>query len=104
MTDALPTTTAQRVNASLMRVERELTRPLGLRTRPWFRGLIYAADEDNGYANMPLPSINEAIRTGSRDVTAAEIADLAQRFTNATRAIDAAREALGNRSAPQQHR
>lgn len=100
LTDALPTATAQRVNASLMRVERELTRPSGLRTRPWFRGLIYAADEDNGYANMPLPSINEAIRAGSRDVTAAEIADLAQRFTNATRAIDAAREALGNRSAP----
>jgi len=104
LTDAMPTATAQRVNASLIRVERELTRPSGLRTRPWFRGLIYAADEDNGYANMPLPSVNEAIRAGSRDLTAAEITDLAQRFTNATRAIDAAREALGNRSAPQQHR
>jgi N-acetylated-alpha-linked acidic dipeptidase len=104
LADAMPAATAQRVNASLTRVERELTRPSGLRTRPWFRGLIYAADEDNGYANMPLPSINEAIRAGSRDLTAAEIADLAQRFTNATRAIDAAREALGNRSEPLQRR
>ncbi|MBX6330470.1 MAG: M20/M25/M40 family metallo-hydrolase, partial [Gemmatimonadaceae bacterium] len=41
-----------RANAALMRVERALTRPNGLRTRPWFRNLIYVADENNGYANM----------------------------------------------------
>lgn len=98
--NAIPTTTSQRVNASLMRVERALTRPAGLRTRPWFRGLIYVADEDNGYANMPLPSINEAIRAGNRDLVVAEIADLAQRFGEATRAIESAREALTTRSGP----
>jgi len=36
----------QRTNAALMRVERAFTRPNGLRTRPWFRNVIYAADED----------------------------------------------------------
>jgi N-acetylated-alpha-linked acidic dipeptidase len=92
--------TAQRVNASLMRVERALTRPAGLRTRPWFRGLIYAADEDNGYANMPLPSINEAIRSGDRDLVTAEISDLAERFAAATREIENAKTALENRSGP----
>jgi len=85
---------AQRVNASLMRVERALTRPAGLRTRPWVRGLIYAADEDNGYANMPLPSVNEALRSGDRDLAVREIADLAQRFIDATTAIESARAAL----------
>jgi N-acetylated-alpha-linked acidic dipeptidase len=80
-----------------MRVERALTRPAGLRTRPWFRGLIYVADEDNGYANMPLPSINEAVRSGNRDLVSAEIADLAARFGEATKAIESARAALTSR-------
>lgn len=93
----IATATAQRVNASLMRVERSLTRPSGLRGRPWYRGLIYVADEDNGYANMPLPSINEAIRAGNRDLVVAEIADLAARFGEATKAIEAATQALGGR-------
>ena len=54
--------TAARTNAALMQVERSLLRPQGLKTRPWFRNLIYVADEDNGYANMVFPSVNEAIR------------------------------------------
>jgi N-acetylated-alpha-linked acidic dipeptidase len=93
----ITTATSQRVNAALMRVERALTRPSGLRTRPWYRGLIYVADEDNGYANMPLPSVNEAIRAGNRDLVVAEIADLAARFADATRAIESATQALAGR-------
>ena len=56
------------------------TRPTGLRTRPWFRSLIYAADEDNGYSNMPFPSVGEAIRAADSALTEREIADLAGRF------------------------
>ena len=82
----------ERANAALLRVERALTRPEGLRTRPWYRGLIYAADENNGYATMVLPSVNEAIRAGDRALTAREVADLAGRFGLATRAI---RDATG---------
>jgi N-acetylated-alpha-linked acidic dipeptidase len=85
---------AQRVNASLMQVERALTRSSGLRTRPWFRSLLYVADEDNGYANMPLPSVNEAIRAGDPELLDREIADLARRFGDATKAIESARAAL----------
>jgi N-acetylated-alpha-linked acidic dipeptidase len=77
-----------------MLVERALTRPAGLRTRPWFRSLTYAADEDNGYANMPLPSINEALRAGDRDLSMREVADLAKRIADATTALDRARAAL----------
>jgi N-acetylated-alpha-linked acidic dipeptidase len=56
---------------------------------------MYAADEDNGYANMVFPSVNEAIRAGDVDRTAREIADLTARFDAATAALNDAR-----RSAP----
>ena len=71
-----------------MQVERALTRPEGLRTRPWFRNLIYVADENNGYANMAFPSVNEAIRTGDAALTQREIDDLARRFDAASSALD----------------
>lgn len=84
----------QATNAALLQVERALTRPAGLRTRPWYRNLIYVADEDNGYANMVFPSVNEAVRAGDEGLTLNELADLAQRFDAAARAIAAARRAL----------
>jgi len=91
---ALPRDRQVAVNTALLGVERALSRPEGLRTRPWFRNLIYVADENNGYANMVFPSVNEAIRANDEQLTTKEIADLAQRFAAATRAIAAARAAL----------
>jgi N-acetylated-alpha-linked acidic dipeptidase len=90
----LPREREQAVNTALLGVERALTRPEGLRTRPWFRNLIYVADENNGYANMVFPSVNEAIRSGDEPLTTRELADLAQRFAAASRALAAARAAL----------
>jgi N-acetylated-alpha-linked acidic dipeptidase len=81
-------------NAALLRVERALTRPEGLRTRPWYRNLIYAADENNGYANMAFPSVNEAVRTGDAALTQREIDDLARRFDAASAALDDAARIL----------
>ena len=86
--------TAARANAALLQVERALTRPQGLKTRPWFRNLIYAADENNGYANMTFPSVREALRSGDQALTATEIADLASRFDAAARALAEATAAL----------
>jgi N-acetylated-alpha-linked acidic dipeptidase len=85
---------ANGANGALREVERALTRPTGLRTRPWYRNLIYAADENNGYANMPFPSVNEAIRDKDEGLAVRELADLAQRFDAATRALVHARTAL----------
>jgi N-acetylated-alpha-linked acidic dipeptidase len=82
-------------NAALRHVERSLTRPEGLRSRPWFRNLIYAADEDNGYSDMAFPSIGEAIRAGDRALVDREIADLAGRFDAAARDLDDATRAIG---------
>jgi N-acetylated-alpha-linked acidic dipeptidase len=87
----------QRANAALLRVERALTRPEGLKTRPWFRNLIYAADENNGYANMVFPSVNEAIRSGDEALARSEVEDLARRFEAAAQAVSDARSALRSR-------
>lgn len=81
-------------NASLLKVERAMTRPVGLRTRPWYRNLIYVADVDNGYGNMVFPSVNEAIRYGTAALFEQELADLVMRFDAATAAIESARVAL----------
>jgi N-acetylated-alpha-linked acidic dipeptidase len=82
------------VNAALLGVERALIRPQGLRTRSWYRNLVYVADVDNGYANMAFPSVNEAIRANDQELAISEMADLARRFDVATRALADARSAL----------
>jgi len=91
-----PITRAQRLatNAALREVERALTRPAGLRTRSWYRNLIYVADEDNGYANMVFPSVNEALRSSDEHLTGDELADLTRRFDTATRSLASAHAAL----------
>jgi N-acetylated-alpha-linked acidic dipeptidase len=85
----------ERANAALRKVERAFTRPEGLVTRPWFRNLIYVADEDNGYANMVFPSVNEAMRAGDAARTAREIADPAARFDAAAAALGEAQRVAG---------
>jgi N-acetylated-alpha-linked acidic dipeptidase len=94
LTAQLAPETAKQVNATLLEVERQLTRPQGLVTRPWFRNLIYAADENNGYSTMVLPSVNEAIRLGDQAAVRQELTDLAQHFDAATRALRMATELL----------
>ena len=90
----LATDTRRATNAALLRVERSLTRPEGLKTRPWYRNLIYAADENNGYANIVFPSVNEAIRSGDAALTQREIDDLARHFEAAAAALDDATRAV----------
>jgi N-acetylated-alpha-linked acidic dipeptidase len=85
---------AARANAQLLQVERALTRPEGLRTRPWYRSLIYVADEDNGYSTMVFPSINEAIRAGDQSLAQRELDDLVLRFGRAAAFVDGARGTL----------
>jgi N-acetylated-alpha-linked acidic dipeptidase len=91
-----PLPRAQQVstNAALREVERALTRPEGLRSRPWYRNLIYVADVDNGYGTMVFPSVNEAIRYGDEGLFAQEMQDLVARFDAATAALDRATRAV----------
>jgi len=83
-----------RVNQALMLVERRLTRPEGLVSRPWFRSLQFAADLDNGYATMAFPSVNEAIRYADAATANKELADLVHRVDQARAALVEAAVAL----------
>ncbi len=94
LTAAVAPAAQQAANSALLRVERALARPSGLKSRPWYRSLIYASDVDNGYSTMSFPGINESIRYGTQAETEAEINDLAARFGAAADAVDAARAAL----------
>ncbi|MEO7043028.1 MAG: M28 family metallopeptidase [Gemmatimonadaceae bacterium] len=88
--------TSKQTNVLLMRVERAFVRPEGLSTtkREWFHNVIYAADNDNGYSNIGLPSVNEAILAGNEASSVREIADLAARFQKAAEILDSAARSL----------
>ena len=94
LASTLPRETRAAANAALLKVERAFARPSGLKGRPWYRSLIYAADVDNGYATMSFPGVNEAVRAGDEATAKAEIADLTARFGKAADAVDDARRAL----------
>jgi N-acetylated-alpha-linked acidic dipeptidase len=91
---AVPAEALTRVNAALRLVERRLTRREGIRSRPWVRGLIYAADVDNGYSTMIFPTIGEAVRLKDASLAQTELADLVARVGTAGAALDDARQAL----------
>ncbi|MDZ7631872.1 MAG: M20/M25/M40 family metallo-hydrolase [Gemmatimonadaceae bacterium] len=81
-------------NTSLRQVERRLTRSSGLTSRPWVRGLIYAADVDNGYSTMVFPTIGEAVRVRDAALARRELDDLVTRVGAAGAALEDARRAL----------
>ena len=84
-------------NAELRQVEVSLARPSGLAGRPWYRNLLFAADRNNGYANIALPGIAEAVEDGDAAREAAEVADLTARVTAAAGHLDRATAALAPR-------
>jgi N-acetylated-alpha-linked acidic dipeptidase len=86
---------ADSVNAALLRVERALTRAQGLRRRPWYRNVIYASDENNGYSTVIFPTVREALQDGDGTLAARELDDLAARFEEAARWVQRARVSLG---------
>jgi len=84
----------RRVNRALMQVERRLTRPEGLVSRPWFRSLQFASDVDNGYSTMAFPTVNEAIRYADAATASRELTDLATRVDQARAVLVEAAAAL----------
>ncbi|MEO8634497.1 MAG: M20/M25/M40 family metallo-hydrolase [Gemmatimonadales bacterium] len=83
----VPRSLLTRLNGEIRVVEQGLTRPSGLVGRPWYRNLVFASDRDNGYANVPLPGIVEAVRSGDTTRVQAEIADLTAGVARATATI-----------------
>ncbi|MES2123154.1 MAG: M20/M25/M40 family metallo-hydrolase [Gemmatimonadota bacterium] len=74
----------ERVNGTVRRLEQQLTRASGLMGRPFMRNLIFAADRDNGYANIALPGVSEALRDHDQERARGELTDLRQRIEAAT--------------------
>ena len=91
---SLDATRATAANRALRQVERRLTRPEGLVSRPWYRSLQFASDLDRGYATMAFPSVGEAIRYADAAAAERELRDLAARIDEARAALAAASAAL----------
>jgi N-acetylated-alpha-linked acidic dipeptidase len=85
------------VNAVIRQVEKALARPEGLTNRPWMRNLIFASDRDNGYSDVAFPSVVEAWQDRNDQKTTLELADLVQRFDNATALLDKATALAGGK-------
>ncbi len=84
-------------NAELRQVELSFARPSGLVGRPQYRNLLFAADRNNGYANIALPGIAEAAEDHDAAREAKEIADLAARVRTAAQHVDRATALLTRR-------
>jgi N-acetylated-alpha-linked acidic dipeptidase len=83
---------ASRVNALLMEVERALTEERGLKSRPFFKHLIYAPQPT--YRDEVLPRIWEAIDAGAWDEIAVYERELVAAFERAGSLADEARSVL----------
>ncbi|MDX1624403.1 MAG: transferrin receptor-like dimerization domain-containing protein, partial [Gemmatimonadota bacterium] len=85
---------SRRANEALRSALRATVRPQGLTGRPWYRSLLFAPDDRDGYATLALPSIAEAIRAGDRARLAREIDDLAGRIRLAAGRVEEAEASL----------
>jgi N-acetylated-alpha-linked acidic dipeptidase len=80
----------ERVNESLMQVERRFTRDEGLVSDSWFKSLQFASDVDNGYATLAFPTVAEAARYADAATTERELADVVARLDRSRQALEQA--------------
>jgi N-acetylated-alpha-linked acidic dipeptidase len=88
----LPRESAVRVNALLMEVERALIEERGLKSRPFFKHLIYAPQPT--YRDEVLPRIWEAIDAGAWEEIAGYENELVAAFERAAQLADEAHSVL----------
>ena len=91
------TATLAKANRELRQVEQQLTRPTGLVGRPFMQNMIFASDRDNGYANIALPAVSEALRDGDIERARREAKELGRRILRAAAQVDAATRVIGKR-------
>ncbi|HEX7087728.1 MAG TPA: transferrin receptor-like dimerization domain-containing protein [Vicinamibacterales bacterium] len=82
--------TLQRVNALLIRAERQLSDPEGLPRRPWYRHLLYAPGLYTGYGVKTVPGVREAIEQRQYDQAEREIVRAAAAIQRLARLLDEA--------------
>lgn len=76
-----------RVNALIMRAEREMIDERGLWRRPWYRNLIYAPGYYEGYAAKTLPGVREPMEDGAWDVARTQAGMLVEALDRVTSAL-----------------
>jgi N-acetylated-alpha-linked acidic dipeptidase len=77
---------AEQIHKGLMKVERALLDPDGLRGRPWFKHLIYAPRPT--YKPLVLPALTEAIEAGDHKLANAEVDRLVRALNRAAAALE----------------
>lgn len=81
-------------NATLRQVEPMLTDAAGLIDRPFMRNLVFATDRNDGYANVPLPGVVEALRDGDLTRAARAAKGIATRLRDAAALVERATREL----------
>jgi N-acetylated-alpha-linked acidic dipeptidase len=71
----------RQINQKLIQSERQLTNPDGLRSRPWFKNLVYAPGFYTGYGVKTIPGVREAIEQERWSEAEAEIVRVAEALT-----------------------
>jgi N-acetylated-alpha-linked acidic dipeptidase len=92
---------ARRVNERLMAVERAMTEDEGLRSRPFFKHLIYAPQPT--YRREELPRLFEAIEAGDWGAWPRYERQLVAAFDAAARLMDRARQEVESNQDPGSH-
>ena len=80
----------RRVNAKLRDAERQLTDPVGLPGRPWYRHLLYAPGLYTGYGVKTLPGVREALEQKQFSAVEAEVVRAARAVERLARLLDEA--------------
>ena len=92
---------AARVNALLVRSERDMTREEGLPRRPWFRHMVYAPGFYTGYGVKTLPGVREGIEEGKHDEAELYVQRVAETLERVRATVEEATRLLqGARAAP----
>jgi N-acetylated-alpha-linked acidic dipeptidase len=76
-----PMEAVRQINQKLIQSERQLTNPDGLRSRPWFKNLVYAPGFYTGYGVKTIPGVREAIEQERWSEAEAEIVRVAEALT-----------------------
>ncbi len=79
------------LDLALRAAETDLLSQAGLPNRPWYKHLIYAPGEFNGYAAVVIPGVNEALDAHDAPLAQQQLTVLAKALDQAAQTLDSAR-------------
>ena len=82
----------EKINAAMLKQERDLIREEGLAGRPWYKHQIWAPGRTTGYAAQPLPALAEALQDGDKTAVEKSADQLKEVLANAANTARSANE------------